>query len=308
MVKGSTIIEGLHNDIPSAVYHGLEGTFSSSQLKDALKDIEYFHKKHIAKEVERESNSAFDMGTHFHTYILEPEKIEEECAIFGGVRRGKDWEQFKLDNANKCIITSSEKETVDTLVNAVRKSPVAMGRINRSESEVSAFLKIRVVGTSVYAIEWKKVLGKYGWEECKSIPSKGRDLWVKCRADKWNESFILDLKSTTGNAKDEFSMRQKVSMYSYDLSAAMYLDVFSAANQKPVFEFIWTFASKDYGNSRSYMASQKNILVGRAKWKKAIVAIAEGFDTEWKFEDYMGILEPQNFELEYIADKAEDDL
>lgn len=299
---------GIIKDLSSEDYHGIPNVFSSSQIKDALDDIELFYKKHITKAIERVETPAFDIGTYFHTAILEPHKVEKECVVFRGIRRGRAWEDFKVTHAGKAIITDSEFRQAEGIIEAVKNSPVAMNRIRRGEPEVSGFLELVVDGGQIYAKNKKMILGPFGWE----LPSYSPDLkrsvtiGVKVRADLLGEDFILDLKSTTGNAKSEFQMRQSVSKYNYDLSAALYLDVFSALLNKPMTDFVWTFASKDSFNSKSYLASADNIRVGRAKWKKAVLNIAKAIKDNWEFEDRLGILEPQTFELEYLKQKGEE--
>lgn len=300
------IREGLFtsDELSSEQYHGIAGVYSSSQLKDC-EDPEYFHKKYISKEVEKVHIPAFDVGTYFHTALLEPDKLQTECAVFTGIRRGGAWDAFQAANAGKAIITDSEYKVALGLIKAVQDSPVSMGRLKRGDPEVSAFIKLKVLGTSVYAVTWGKVLGKYGWEDSK-IPAKGVEVWVKVRADLLGEDFILDLKSTTGNCKDGNALRKKVADLQYDLSASLYLDIFSAAKQRILSNFIWTFSSKDYFNARSYLASQDMILIGRAKWKKAVIQLAEGIESNWKFEDSMGILTPPAWEYDYLREQASD--
>ena len=300
-----TVKEGIDKTVSSNTYHSIPQVYSSSQIKDAWKDIEFFHAKYIKKTVEKDHIPAFDIGTYFHTAILEPEKLTVECAVYEGKRYGKAWDEFQAANAGKAIITKTEHETAQALIRAVQRSPIAMNRIKRGEPEVSAFLKLRVSGGAIYAITWKKVLGKYGWEDAKSIPAKGTDIWVKTRADLLAESFILDLKSMQENAKDEDTIRKTVSSYNYDLSAALYLDVFSAVNQKIISEFVWTFASKNYMNSRSYFATAKSIQVGRHKWKTGLLRIADGLETGWSFDDYMGSVNPPVWDLELIKEREE---
>ena len=61
-----------------------------------LEDPEKFYKEYITKEIPRKEVSAFDVGTYFHTAILEPHLLEKECAVYpGAVRRGKEWDAFK---------------------------------------------------------------------------------------------------------------------------------------------------------------------------------------------------------------------
>ena len=294
---------GLVRDMSSEAYHSHPNTFSSSQLKTILEDPEMFYRKYITKDIERESNSAFDIGTYFHTSILEPDKLQDECAVYTGVRRGKEWESFKLLHVNKAIITSSELEQANNLVKAVKESKIANEYLAKGEAEISCFAELHVYLGSVYCNDNRLTLD--GWvkdlEGHNLALKKGLKIIIKVRADLLgDEDFILDLKSTTGNVKNEHSMRTKISAYSYDLSASLYLDIFTIATGKAYTKFIWTFSSKDYGNCKNYLSSPDNIKIGRAKWMKAIVLLAENIKNEWKFEDTMGILEPQFYEREHL--------
>jgi hypothetical protein len=294
-------------DLPNSDYHGGEGTFSSSQLKAILEDPEIFYKKYVIKEIAKEELAAFDIGTYFHTAVLEPELMEKECAVFEGIRRGKAWDEFKEANAHKTIITKSEYAQARTLIDAVHASPVASNYLSRSKPEVSAFVTLTVYCGEVYC--QGKILTIHGWKPTDfTPPPMATQITIKCRADALGDDFILDLKSTTGNVKNEHSMRSKVSSYSYDLSAAMYLDVFSIACERPIEQFLWTFASKDVGNCKTYMASKENIMVGRAKWKKAVCLIAHYIEQDWQFTDSLGVLEPNFYEKEWLQINEEGDL
>lgn len=297
--------EGVFKDLPSEKYHTIPNSFSSSQLKDALGDIEYFHKKHILKEIEKEEMAAFDVGNYYHTGVLEPHLLDDSFVIFDGVRRGKEWEAFKEKNKGKVIVTKSGLEQAENLIAATKRSTIAMSRIERGEPEVSAFVIIRVLGSGIYSPTYKKELTKFGWVDCNKVPQKGTDLWIKVRADLLGSDFILDLKSLTGNAKDEHYVKGKISALNYDLSASLYLDVFSLVLGKAMRDFIWTFASKDYMNCKNYMASANNILVGRAKWKKAVLNIVEGIECNWQVPDSMAIIEPSHFELDILKETGE---
>lgn len=298
--------EGMFHDIPSEVYHTIPNSFSSSQLKDAYKDIGVFHAKYITKTIEKEEGiPAFAVGTYFHTAILEPDKISHECAVYKGIRRGAEWEKFKEANKNKAIVTESEMAQAESLVSAVRNSTIAMNRISRGSPEVSCFAILRVVGSDIYAPSFGKILGKYGWEDCKSVPKKGVDIWVKVRADLLATDFILDLKSTSGNVKDPYKIQSTVSTYSYDLSASFYLDIFSLSAKRTLTDFVWTFASKDYGNCKNYIASASNVLVGRVKWRNAILNIAEGMENNWVIPDTLTVIDPSYFEYNLLKESGE---
>lgn len=289
----------LLTDLSSEAYHSVGGTFSSSQLKTMLEDPEIFHKKYITKEIGKEENSAFDVGTYFHTALLEPEKLSQECVVYeGAIRRGKEWDAFKVTHKGKAVITKSELATAEKLIAAVKDSPVSMNYLKSSRSEVSAFIEIYVLGDEVFSFKndtcfW---LSASGWVpssldfEEEDIKDFGTKLVLKVRADALGQGtgVISDLKSTTGNAKKAFEMQNKVSAYQYDLSAALYLDVFTMAGDEEYHTFVWIFASKDFGNARSYKASDRNIMVGRAKWKFAVTSLAKYVSNGWTFHDELG--------------------
>lgn len=296
----------------SEAYHGTAGTYSSSQFKDLLEDEEIFINKYVHKTVEREHIPAFDVGNYFHTGVLEPEKLAKECAVYQKrVRRGKDWDKFKAKHPGKVIVSLAQVEQATRLIDVVQDSPVAMSYIQRGKPEVSLFIQIAVLHGEIYAPNYGVKLGRSGWVVEDNMPTKAemKDaviLTVKVRADSLGEDFVLDLKSTTGNARSDSAMREKIKYYNYDLSAALYLDLFSLPAKKQMDTFIWTFASKDCHNCKSYSASERNIQIGRVKWSKAVLMLAECQKNQWALYDSLGILEPHHSELYHLVEKDTD--
>lgn len=304
----------IYTEMSNEDYHKIDSenfSVSSSQLKDMLEDPEVFYKKYITKELAKEHNPAFDVGTFFHTAVLEPHKLAEECAVYQGIRRGEKWEKFLLDNPKKAIITNTEFEGAKRIVEAVQMSKISMDLISKGAAEVSCFENLFVGPYEIMAKmgESNVVLGRGGWEKTdRDIPGTYTKVVTKVRADYIREKFldISDLKSCSGNVKDEFEMRKKVSSYSYDMSAAFYLDIFTLGYGKTFNKFHWIFASKDMGCCQAYLASPKNILVGRAKWSKAISELGHCIRSGWKFEERLKTLEPNSYENEWIENKGEE--
>lgn len=292
-------------DLSSEVYHGLTGTWSSSQFKDMLADEELFIKKYIKREIAREEREAFDTGTYFHTGVLEPHKIESEISMYPGkVRYGKDWDAFKAKNAGKCIITPKQKEQGDGMIKAVKASPVAMDYLD-GDPEVSLFVELTVWQGAIYSEKFGKMLTPDGWAPAKGKIGKGYSFIVKVRADCLGKTYVSDLKSTSGNARDEHSVRGSISKYKYDLSAALYLDVFSLVYPS-VREFIWIFASKESPCAATWRATRNQILVGRAKYSRAMVKLADCAKANWEIVDCLREAEPLPYEMEWLRQRDTD--
>ncbi len=71
---------GRYENVPNDVYHSSNG-ISSTMLKDVLISPMYYHGRHIAGTIPREQNDAMLRGTIIHSYVLEPEKFEDEFAV-----------------------------------------------------------------------------------------------------------------------------------------------------------------------------------------------------------------------------------
>lgn len=71
---------GRYENVPNEIYHSANG-ISSTMLKDVLISPMYYHGRHIAGTIPREQNDAMLRGTIIHSYVLEPEKFEDEFAV-----------------------------------------------------------------------------------------------------------------------------------------------------------------------------------------------------------------------------------
>lgn len=321
---------GMYENISNDAYHAQHDAsvhfYSSSQLKDIIDDVEVFKKKYITKEIESMHIPAFDIGTYFHTAILEPHLLDSECAIWEGkTRRGKEWEAFKAKHNGKAIITLSEYEQAKNLIKATKESSVAMDLLKEGKAEVSLFVEVFVLGNVIYLSKDGGKTSEYklsiddGWIFHRGTKlNKAVRLRLKVRADMIDvkNGNIIDLKSTKGNAKNVQKTRYKTSDYVYDLSASMYLDLFNAyflieKESQPFKTFWWIYASKDYCNCRSYWTgvgpdgevNDKTLRIGRSKWKSAALNIAKYQELDWFIPDEPACIESLSYEDEWLDRK-----
>lgn len=300
-------------DLASAIYHGTPDTWSSSQLKSINDDVEIFKRKYVDKTEPKEHIAAFDVGTYFHTAILEPHKLDEECAVWPGTRRGNEYKVFAEANKGKAILTETERARIAETIAVVKESEECNKYLKGYEAEVSAFVDIYILEDDIYTYVkngevW--ILQLNGWElsdvSFEMLDTFADKFTIKSRSDAISmaERVISDLKTTSGNTKDAGEMRQKVSGLNYDLSAALYLDVFTAAEgdlSKPFKRFVWIFASKDQNTAKPWEATQSNIQVGRSKWRKALKLMAKYRNANWEVKEETGYLDPNTWELAWIS-------
>lgn len=289
----------------SEAYHSANGAWSSSQLKDIIDDEEVFILKYIKREVERVEKEVFDTGTYFHTATLEPHKLKSEVVIFAGkTRYGKNWDAFKTKHKGKLVVTEKQQLQGDGMVKAVKKSPISMSYI-KGTAELSLFIQIVVVNSEIYAPAFKKKLTLQGWVSVTKVPTGGFEVVLKVRADCLGDCFISDLKSTSGRANNKNGVRQSISKYKYDLSASLYLDLFSLMKPE-VTNFVWVFASKENPVAASWVATTNQIMVGRAKWMWAVKRLADLSAANWEIADYLRDAEPLPHEMEWLQTKDVD--
>lgn len=235
MAQRQKLIEGINPEISNEDYHGDKRYLSSSNLKMILKDPEKFHKEIILGDKEEKQVNAFDEGSLCHTLILEPEQVEAEYAFFDGMRKaGKLWEAFKADKANegKTILSKAQKLKVERWVESYKKRKVAVSLIDGGCPEHT------VAG---------ELLG---------VP-------VKARADYLNleKGYIADVK-TTSNPTDVDNFKFVIEQFGYQLSAALYCDLFKQAYGQD-FDFYFIVLGKRDLDCQVYKMSEESMTEGR---------------------------------------------
>lgn len=317
-------------DLPSSSYHSKGGSYSSSQLKDLLYDPEIFYKKYITCEIPRASSDAFDEGTLVHTGTLEPHKLKEDCAVFkGNIRRGAVWDAFKNQHQGKAIVTEKQYERAMKVIKVINNNEKAKKLIYNSKTEVSCFVKIIVTGEDrIYAPAINCFLTKEGWVEVEldkkvkeEISSEGCVTFIlKARADGLGleGSYILDVKTTSQNACNIHQVSDSMSHYRYDLSAALYVDIFNIAlfkmARKPIENFYWIFGSKTTLNCGVYVSTPEILQEGRCQWAYAVKTLARRIRADWEVSKDVVPIYPKDpmtkwsrvFEFEAKAIRQED--
>lgn len=241
MKKKFKLKEGI-NTCTNEEYHGDKRYLSSSSYKLILKDLEDFEAQFIkgeTKQVSKNTQNAFDEGTYVHSLILEPDTIDDEFAFYPEwTKKGKLWEEFKADNEGKIILSKPQKIRTERWVAACKKR--------------DSVLKIIEGGFPEHTIAGK-FLG---------IPTKVRADYINI-----DKGYIVDVK-TTSYSTDVDSFKHTVDSFSYDLSAALYCELFSKYYGKD-FDFYFYVLGKRDDSCEVFKASEETLTRGLNMLHKA---------------------------------------
>ena len=255
---------GFNQDISNSLYHSDTEFVSSSGLKLLLKDARTFHRKYVLQEIENKSSAAMDFGSYLHCLILEPHLEEEEFAIFTGSRKaGKAWDEFKVNNEDKIIISSSQKAQAEQLMKNFAASRIWIGEgENQKEVPLSSFYANGKAEESLCVI-------------LDGIPVKVR---FDYRVEGEESGAIYDVKTTSDYASTPEDVEKTCATWGYDVSAALYVDAVEKETGKP-HDFYFTFICKKDGESYMYKASEQMLSSGREKYKKALALLLNARET-----------------------------
>lgn len=305
-------------DMTNEEYHkirdGIGRAYSSSQLKDGLDDLDTFYRKYITKEIPGPKGPALDIGNYVHTAILEPHKLDEEYALYtGGIRSGAKWKAFQAEHEGKIILAGKDIEKAQTAVEGLQRSPLSMEKFIGGMPEVSLFIPLQIADDGeIYVYKNFKgksqrilKLGADGWVPVDFMPSDKNliQLVIKVRSDYRIEGMeISDIKTTGGDVSNERKLRAKVRDSKYDLSAALYLDMFNAAaimnDQALYLKFNWVFSTKDKPQAKTYVAHDDQIKIGRAKWTAALNEVVRMERCGWDVPDSVVEMGVDKWELD----------
>lgn len=229
------------NNISNSEYHKCKNFISSSGYKTLLEDPAKFYKENILGQREAQEEKAhLQFGSLLHSLVLEPDTIDQEYAVFDGLsRRGAAYESFKTANEGKQIVTKGSMMEAQRLVKAVKRSTAAQ-----------SLLKLGGFSEHTVAVDLN------------GIPTKAR-------ADKIipEAGIIWDLK-TSAFSLDPDSARMTVKHWKYELSAALYCEVFAAHYGRP-FDFLWVFVNKAEADVAVYKMSEATRMAGLQQISKA---------------------------------------
>lgn len=183
--------EKFHND---DAYYSDKEYLSNSMLK-LMRESPTKFKLYMEGKWRYPDAAHFAVGSAIHALFLEG---EERIGLWDGTKRGKDYNQFKLECEQKKLHLLNQRE-YDDIMSMTQKL-----QSNEAVSEIMGNFKPEVPMA----------------RELHGFKMKGK---ADALVHNWDKSYIVDLK-TTAKSLDEFSRAARYMFY--DQQAALYTDLF----------------------------------------------------------------------------------
>lgn len=277
-----------------------EHSFSSSQVKQASKNIHKFYKEVVEGKkapYSPQTLDAFTVGHKFHSHFLEPHTLDL-YVDYTGRKAGKVWTEFQEANEGKRVLSGKMIDDYNTLVQGVNESEPALELLNLPfKTEVSFFAEIMGI-----LVKCRYDLLHEGVEAVPNMEllNKGADLN--------NLNIGGDLKSTSSSdIEDEDSLRKIIKDYGYDISFAFYKDIYELVTGKTLDAWYWIIASKKHARAKVVWADYSYYLVGRQKYTKGMRRILDLIKDNWTLKDKAMTLTPSPYESALVKNNKEEE-
>lgn len=182
-------------DITNEQYHAADG-ISRSQLMLLDKSPYHFWYQVLSGMAERRAATpAMNVGSAFHTLLLEPNLFDEEYCVLPNLDRrtkgGKAmYEEFVAENQGKIVLTQDQIEQVLLMVEQVKSHEIVKTLLDEAQFEQSIF-----------------------WTDLET------GIQFKARPDIWSAKMVVDLKTTVDAAA--YKLQRSALEYGYYLQAGM---------------------------------------------------------------------------------------
>ncbi len=121
---------GIHEGMSAGVYHALDA-MSATVIKAGMKSM--LHAQHQMTGG-KDPTPAMLTGTAMHQMVLED---GDGLVVWDGVKRGKAYEEFKLENEGATIISEKQMEDLEQARYRIEDHAVACGLLDTARTEVS---------------------------------------------------------------------------------------------------------------------------------------------------------------------------
>jgi hypothetical protein len=244
--------EGIYPNISRDRYDSVDRT-NFSILKWMRKSAAHYkhHLIHRPKDTD-----AMKVGRVVHVAAFEPERFRSVIAVWdGGTRKGKDWDEFKLRNAGKELLTVAEYERCLAIHEAAAADATAKQYVSNGRGEVTMLWDTPAT--------FEQSAGSFTTE---TIAAKGR-------IDFDAKDAIVDLKTTKDAAPLELG--KQAQNLGYFTQAAWYVDGYAFASGGVVKPYvIVAVESVEPYVVQVYDVTEEDLKLGRIEYRSWLDKLA----------------------------------
>jgi exodeoxyribonuclease VIII len=240
--------DGVH-DISNEQYHAASGVSRSKLMLLDKSPYHFWYEVYSGQAAYREATPAMNVGSAFHTLLLEPAKFNDEFIISPKIDRrttqGKiDYEAFLKDSQGKIVLSDDQFEKVRDMVSQVSGHEIVTTLLDEAVFEQSIF-----------------------WTDIET------GIQFKARPDIWSSKMIVDLKTTQDAAL--FKLQRSALEYGYYLQAGMAFEACKAIG-KPFDMFVILAVEKEMPHVPAvYMMDDDALQFGIDQFQRYKLQLAE---------------------------------
>lgn len=275
---------------PFGEYKSRKEFISPSDIKGCKTPKQYFYNRQHPRLKETEE---LIFGNYFHSLVLEPDKTEENFAIWKNSMKpepDKNYTSVKNRQARDSFIANAElqgKKVIGEefyekgaeMIDSIKKSTTFMPLFNRKvgimEYSFLACARLKIGVDEVENIDNEYELEILNISKAPEIP-KDRLILLKCRPDYVSKvaEYIADVKTAMTAAPTGNGFSKHAYNFEYHIQAAMYIDIVKAATGKEFNEFYFGVVEKEppYDN-QVYRCTEDLIYYGRLQYQKRLIEI-----------------------------------
>lgn len=244
--RAGCFVEGM----PNADYHAYEGISNSGLSLVARSPSHYAYRSDFRQ------TRHMEIGTAFHTALLEPDRFAKEYMVVRGIndRRKSEYKEAAKVYGGEGTLTDNEGAAVEVMVESVRSNPDAQAVLSEpGHAELSAFVEDSETG-----------------------------ILMRCRFDWITETArAVDVKKTQDCRQRPF--QRAIHAYRYHCQEAMYSHIFEIITGEPL-ESYQFLAIEEHPPCANVMYTLDALAKahGHKEYREALEAYAEAVESgEW---------------------------
>lgn len=245
--RAGCFVEGM----PNEDYHAYKGISNSGLSMVARSPAHYYHRGAFKQ------TRHMEIGTAFHTALLEPERFSREYMIVRGIndRRKSEYKEASKVYGGESTLTDSEGAAVEVMVESVRANPDANSVLSEpGHAELSAFVE---------------------------DPKTG--ILIRCRFDWITETGrAVDVKKTQDCRQKPF--QRAIHSYRYHCQEAMYSHIYEMITGEKLesYQFLAIEEQPPCANVM-YTLDALAKAHGHKEYREALISYAEAVESgEWR--------------------------